>query len=892
MLAAVWSLTFMLVGGTAPTSGNAGPQYKAVVGDPDGPFGQVVLNDGSVAGGSDPCESEPLGGYGIAFSFPNRFRGDLLEMGAQTTLRRFAMELDFIAPPTNLTFWVLRYDPDLQTYALVRSVTVSTVGGGRDFYWSSEFAPPVTLAAANRYVLAVSWGNVNIAYGRDDLVYPQPFSDGTILGSVAATAPITPPIGLSTFTNGAYSMKLCTDPRPGACCVPDTHQCVNNVLATECEQGLGGFFSGEGTTCLGVPCVFGACCRLTGLCLPDYTASACADVPGIWHENAVCGEVQCEVLAGACCVANQCVPEATAAACATMGGSFRGAGTLCETIEPACGRGACCSTVFGCFDTTPANCSSLPHSSFFNGDGTTCDQIDPCPGLCCAGATHNSCVSERTPAECNDLPGGVFIGYGSEFCGANTCTNVGTTGACCLTSGGCALTSANGCTAVGGTFSAGVACANAPCAPRGACCRLDGTCQANATEADCLSINGTYHGDDSLCTPNPCPPPAPGACCAASGACTLVLPAQCAAAQGEFQGAGTDCSPNPCPQPTGACCLLTGACSPDKTTTECANLSGSYQGDGTDCEPNECPQPTGACCLASGACESHTQQECTGLGGTFEGIGIPCTPGLCPQPTGACCLAGGTCDELTEQACADVSGSFEGVGTSCTPNPCAPPTGACCLAGGVCEVHSASDCDLAGGTYQGDDAVCDPNPCGTVISIVSSAPADGTIDARQPALLEPDQGNGCPNPQGLTTIELTFDDSTAGLIAGDFALTTEPDGVAPGIASVTPAGNSASVVLDSRIPPGKWTRITHTPSGTSVRIGYLPGDVNADRTTSPVDILKIIDALNGAFQPPFGIMSTDIDRSGVTNPADVLRVIDLLNGADCYDSWNGATLPL
>lgn len=98
-----------------------------------------------------------------------------------------------------------------------------------------------------------------------------------------------------------------------------------------------------------------------------------------------------------------------------------------------------------------------------------------------------------------------------------------------------------------------------------------------------------------------------------------------------------------------------------------------------------------------------------------------------------------------------------------------------------------------------------------------------------------------------------------------------------------------TMVLEVSIPEKHWTRITHIPSGTSTRIGFLPGDVNNDRSSGPVDILKLIDHLNGV--ETFAIYQTDIDRSGVTNPADVLRVIDLLNGADCYDPYNGATLP-
>ena len=54
--------------------------------------------------------------------------------------------------------------------------------------------------------------------------------------------------------------------------------------------------------------------------------------------------------------------------------------------------------------------------------------------------------------------------------------------------------------------------------------------------------------------------------------------------------------------------------------------------------------------------------------------------------------------------------------------------------------------------------------------------------------------------------------------------------------------------------------------------------------------MDLIDFLNG-LPPPLEIWQTDIDRSGEANSADILTEIDLLNGADCFDPWNGATLP-
>ena len=67
--------------------------------------------------------------------------------------------------------------------------------------------------------------------------------------------------------------------------------------------------------------------------------------------------------------------------------------------------------------------------------------------------------------------------------------------------------------------------------------------------------------------------------------------------------------------------------------------------------------------------------------------------------------------------------------------------------------------------------------------------------------------------------------------------------------------------------------------------------MNGDRTSGPLDILAIIDHLNGVTQPPLGDWSADVDHSGEHNSQDVLRVVDLLNGAGDFVIWNGVTLP-
>jgi spore coat protein A len=48
--------------------------------------------------------------------------------------------------------------------------------------------------------------------------------------------------------------------------------------------------------------------------------------------------------------------------------------------------------------------------------------------------------------------------------------------------------------------------------------------------------------------------------------------------------------------------------------------------------------------------------------------------------------------------------------------PPPPPLGACCMTDGTCEEHTAADCAAAGGAYQGDATDCSPNPCQVVLT--------------------------------------------------------------------------------------------------------------------------------------------------------------------------------
>jgi len=83
---------------------------------------------------------------------------------------------------------------------------------------------------------------------------------------------------------------------------------------------------------------------------------------------------------------------------------------------------------------------------------------------------------------------------------------------------------------------------------------------------------------------------------------------------------------------TGACCSASGACTLVLAPGATSCSTGTYQGDGTSCAPNPCPLPSGACCFAdpSATCVETTETSCDSQGGAFRGALSICTPDRCP----------------------------------------------------------------------------------------------------------------------------------------------------------------------------------------------------------------------------------------------------------------------
>lgn len=170
--------------------------------------------------------------------------------------------------------------------------------------------------------------------------------------------------------------------------------------------------------------------------------------------------------------------------------------------------------------------------------------------------------------------------------------------------------------------------------------------------------------------------------------------------------------------------------------------------------------------------------------------------------------------------------------------------------------------------------------------IIASLPSDGAIDARKPT----DRDGS--NAYGWQSIELTYGRIASTPASTDFVI-TQQGGVsgAPVIGNMVQINSRVLTMnLDRIIETRARTTISHLASGTSVRLGYLPGDVNANGTSNAQDVAALIDALNGVggSRP---VWSLDIDRSGALTGADLLEVVDLLNGAGAFEPYLDATLP-
>lgn len=343
------------------------------------------------------------------------------------------------------------------------------------------------------------------------------------------------------------------------------------------------------------------------------------------------------------------------------------------------------------------------------------------------------------------------------------------------------------------------------------------------------------------------------------GFCGTVAPAGCYC--DEFCTQYGDCCEDWC-----------GECQ-DLCDFSCLDRCGEIAPGGCSCESD---------CFEKGNCCDDICYQCAGIpqctscvnycGGRNPG-GCWCDPA---DENRIGCIAQGDCCPDICQACPEV----------CNYS-CAGFCGGVAPAGCYCDefCHDYGDCcpDICDSCFVNDCLQCNG-------IIFSAFPHPGTVDARQPSLItDSNQLLGI----GSVGEPIRIDIGKLAVSTNCFSLCeTNHVGFAPNaIAKVTDLGDgSYEILLQRPITPYAVTTISY---GQENSISYIshPANVNADSASSAVDILDLINILNGTFKSPWGLFSSDIDHSNSNNPADILREIDLLNGAGEFTSYMQSSLP-
>jgi hypothetical protein len=391
-----------------------------------------------------------------------------------------------------------------------------------------------------------------------------------------------------------------------------------------------------------------------------------------------------------------------------LSGFSTGSGYYQMAVYDYSTSGACCSNAGVCTIAVPAQCATVDGTFLFLGAGTTCSP-NPCVGACCDN-TNNTCTVTPPGASSSGCFHGFWQGF-TTTCSPSRCV----VGTCCTTAGACTITQRFQCAAVSAWNPAQTSCTPTNCnnAAIGACCNT--TTGACAVFSSGCPSGTTFQGFGSACS-GTCPS---GACCTASGACTVTFdPFACSGTSHWY--AGGSCTVNPC---SIACCdTTTGACS-ISTGAACGTGTTSL-GLGVTCTPDPCP--LAACCSTTGTCTLVVGYTCFATS-TYMGAGSTCTVNPCTAALGACCSSSGTCSLTMALGCLSTS-TFQGAGTTCTVNPCTAQLGACCSSSGSCSLTMYNGCEgTATSKWQGLTTTCTVNPCTAQLGACCSSSGSCTL---------------------------------------------------------------------------------------------------------------------------------------------------------------------
>jgi hypothetical protein len=256
--------------------------------------------------------------------------------------------------------------------------------------------------------------------------------------------------------------------------------------------------------------------------------------------------------------------------------------------------------------------------------------------------------------------------------------------------------------------------------------------------------------------------------------------------------------------------------------------------------------------------------------------------GLCEEP----CTDEDSCtidDQCVDNECVGTAVDCSGLDTECALGSC-DPSGADGNCDATIPTNEGQPCNDGEGVCMGGSCQAPGCPIGAVEWI---DPPNGVIDARQPhpvGSLEP--------MQGIST--LLVEAPAGATIDCWFLCETSDGGFGPNdVESVIDNGDGTyTLVLIRPITPGAVTTVTLGDLDCQAGVfTFHPGNVNRDEESSPLDILALIDVLNGVVEPSWGHYSADLNHRGIISPLDILVLIDLLNGADFHVPWQGTQRP-
>ena len=172
--------------------------------------------------------------------------------------------------------------------------------------------------------------------------------------------------------------NLCGEGKPdpdalGACCQLGDCSDTTEADCTGAEtQWMGSDTSCADPDICGAGAATGACCIEEPLqCAEDRTNPQCNALGGVWFDSQTCNQA-CPISTGACClVTGDCVPDSTSESCEISGGMFLGAGSICDG---ACGQPMACCFGEVCVNQPPLFCKSL--------GGVPQPEAECTPGLC------------------------------------------------------------------------------------------------------------------------------------------------------------------------------------------------------------------------------------------------------------------------------------------------------------------------------------------------------------------------------------------------------------------------------------------------------------------------------------------------------------------------------